>query len=61
MNLSGRLARAEKVLRPGGQGSPARIAALIRYFKTGDPADIPPDVKASELQEAARRTPRGRS
>jgi len=58
MNLSGRLTRAEKAIGPAAKGGPARIAGLIRYFKTGDAADIPPDVKGPELQEAARRTPR---
>lgn len=58
MNLSGRLTRAEKAIGPAAKGGPARIAGLIRYFKTGEPADIPPDVKGPELQEAARRTPR---
>jgi hypothetical protein len=58
MNLSGRLTRAEKAIGPAAKGGPARIAGLIRYFKTGDPADIPPGVKCLELQEAARRTPR---
>ena len=58
MNLSGRLTRAEKALGPAAKGGPARIAGLIQYFKTGEPADIPPDVKGPELQEAARRTPR---
>jgi len=58
MNLSGRLARAEKAIGPAAKGGPARIAGLIRYFKTGDPADIPQGVKTPELQEAARRTPR---
>jgi hypothetical protein len=58
MNLSGRLARAEKAIGPAAKGGPARIAGLIRYFKTGDPADIPEDVKCPELQAAARRIPR---
>lgn len=59
MNLSGRLTRAEKAIGPAAKGGPARMAGLIRYFKTGNPADIPPDVKGPELQAAARRTPRG--
>jgi hypothetical protein len=58
MNLSGRLTRAEKAIGPARLGSPARIASLIHYFKTGSPEDIPEDVKAIELQEAARRIPR---
>jgi len=58
MNLSGRLTRAEKAIGPAAKGGPARMAGLIRYFKTGNPADIPPDVKGPELQAAARRTPR---
>lgn len=59
MNLSGRLARAEKAIGPAAKGGQARIAGLIRYFKTGDAADIPQGIRAPELQEAARRMPRG--
>jgi len=57
MNISARISKMEKAAAAAGVNS-RRILALLRYLQTGKLADIPEDVKFSELQAAARRIPK---